>query len=158
MAALNKVQLIGNLGRDPETRHTSGDQICNFSVAVTESWKDKNGDKQEHTEWVRVVIWGKLAEIADKYLRKGSSVYLEGKLKTRKFEKDGKDQYITEVVADRMQMLGGRRDDGDRESSRDDDRGGRDRSSRDRDDRGDRGSRSEKKSSKFDDLEDDIPF
>ena len=154
MAALNKVQLIGNLGRDPETRHTSGDPVCNFSVAVTESWKDKNGDKQESTEWVRVVIWGKLAEIADKYLKKGSSVYLEGKLKTRKFERDGKDQYITEVVADRMQMLGGRRDDGDRES-RDDDRGSRDRSSRDRDDRG---ARSEKKASKFDDFDDDIPF
>lgn len=113
MASLNKVQLIGHLGRDPEMRNMSnGDAVCNFSIATSERWKDKNtGEMKEATEWHRVVIWRKLAEIAGKYLRKGSSVYIEGQLRTRKWkDKEGKDQYTTEIVADEMKMLDRRPD------------------------------------------------
>lgn len=104
---LNQCQFIGRLGQDPETRYTqSGDAVTNFSLAVGESWK-KDGEKKESTEWVRVVTWRKLAEICNEYLRKGSQVYISGKLKTRKWQdKDGNDRYSTEIVADRMQMLG----------------------------------------------------
>ncbi len=110
MASVNKVILIGNLGRDPESRHMpSGEQVVNIALATTDTWKDKNGEKQERTEWHRVVIFGKLAEIAAQYLRKGSQVYFEGGLRTRKWQnKDGNDQYTTEIVADKMQMLGSR--------------------------------------------------
>jgi len=110
MASVNKVILIGNLGKDPEMRYMpSGDAIANFNVATTDTWKDKNGEKQEKTEWHRVAMFGRQAEIAGEYLKKGSSVYLEGRLQTRKWQnKEGVDQYTTEVVADRMQMLGGR--------------------------------------------------
>jgi single-strand DNA-binding protein len=110
MASLNKVMLIGSLGRDPEIRYMpNGDAACNLSVATSESWKDKSGEKQERTEWHRISMFGKLAEIAGKYLAKGSSVYLEGKLQTRKWtDKDGVDKYTTEIIADRMQMLGGK--------------------------------------------------
>lgn len=110
MASLNKVQLIGNLGRDPETRYMpNGDAVTNIAVATTESWKDKNtGEKKEITEWHRVTFYRKLAEIAGQYLKKGSSVYLEGKLQTRKWtDKDGVERYTTEIIADSMQMLGG---------------------------------------------------
>ena len=110
MASVNKVILVGNLGRDPEMRYMpSGDALVSFSVATTDSWKDKNGQKQERTEWHRISMFGKLAEIAGEYLKKGSSVYLEGRLQTRKWQdKDGNERQTTEVVADRMQMLGGR--------------------------------------------------
>ena len=108
--AVNKVILIGNLGRDPETKYMpSGDAMVNLSLATTENWKDKSGEKQERTEWHRVVIFGKLAEVAGEYLKKGSTVYFEGSLRTRKWtNKEGQDQYTTEIVADKMQMLGGR--------------------------------------------------
>ena len=110
MASVNKVILVGNLGRDPETRYMpDGGAITNISIATTSTWKDKSGEKQEATEWHRVAFFGKLAEIAGEYLKKGSQVYVEGKLKTRKWQdKDGQDKYTTEVIADAMQMLGGR--------------------------------------------------
>lgn len=111
MASVNKVILIGNLGKDPETRYMpNGDAVTNITLATTESWKDKNsGEKREMTEWHRVVMFRKLAEIASQYLKKGSSVYIEGALKTRKWQdKDGQDRYTTEIVADEMKMLGGR--------------------------------------------------
>ena len=117
MASLNKVQIIGNLGRDPEVRYTpNGNAVCNVSVATTRQWKNKeSGDKQAETEWHRVVCYDRVslfdrqAEIAGEYLKKGSSVYFEGRLKTRKWtDKEGKEQYTTEVIATEMQMLGGR--------------------------------------------------
>ncbi len=110
MASVNKVILIGNLGRDPEVRYMpSGDAVANISIATTETWKDKNGEKQEKTEWHRVAMFGKTAEIAGEYLKKGSQVYIEGRLETRKWtDKDGKERYTTEIRADRMQMLGSR--------------------------------------------------
>ena len=113
MASVNKVILVGNLGKDPEVRYApSGDAICNITLATSETWKDKqSGEKREATEWHRVVFFGKLAEIAGQYLKKGSSVYIEGMLKTRKWqEKDGSDRYTTEIKADEMKMLGSRGD------------------------------------------------
>ena len=110
MASVNKVILVGNLGRDPETRYTtSGEAVTNVSIATTDTWKDKSGEKQERTEWHRVAFFGKLAEIAGEYLKKGSQVYVEGRLQTRKWQdKEGQEKYTTEIVADRMQMLGSR--------------------------------------------------
>jgi single-strand DNA-binding protein len=110
MASVNKVILVGNLGRDPEMRYMpSGDALASFSIATTDNWKDKNGQKQERTEWHRISMFGKQAEIAGEYLKKGSSVYIEGRLQTRKWQdKEGNERQTTEVVADRMQMLGGR--------------------------------------------------
>ncbi|GHD65605.1 single-stranded DNA-binding protein [Jeongeupia chitinilytica] len=111
MASLNKVILIGNLGRDPEVRYLpNGDAVCNFSIATTENWKDKSGQKQEKTEWHNITMYRRLAEIASQYLKKGSSVYIEGKLQTRKWQdkQTGADRYTTEIIADQMQMLGGR--------------------------------------------------
>jgi single-strand DNA-binding protein len=110
MASLNKVLLIGGLGRDPEIKYMpSGEAVCNFSIATTESWKDKSGAKQERTEWHNIVMYRKLAEIAGEYLKKGSSVYIEGRLQTRKWQtKEGQDRYTTEIIADQMQMLGGK--------------------------------------------------
>lgn len=110
MASVNRVILIGNLGRDPEIRYaTSGDAIANFSIATTETWKDKSGEKQEKTEWHRISMFGRLAEIAVEYLKKGSSVYIEGRLQTRKWQnKEGQDQYTTEIIANHMTMLGGK--------------------------------------------------
>src|SRR5688572_1543902 len=110
MASVNKVILIGNLGKDPEVRYLpSGDAVTNISVATTDQWKDKNGEKQEHTEWHRVAFFGKTAEIAGEYLKKGSPVYVEGRIRTRKWQdKEGQDRYSTEIVADRMQLQGGR--------------------------------------------------
>ena len=107
---INKVILVGNLGNDPETRYSqSGSAITTISVATSESWKDKNGEQQERTEWHRVKFFGRLAEIAGEYLKKGRPVYVEGRLKTRKWQdKDGKDNYTTEIVAEQMQLLGGR--------------------------------------------------
>lgn len=111
MASVNKVILIGNLGRDPETRYApSGDAICTVNLATTDTWKDKQtGEKKEATEWHRVVFWGRLAEIAGQYLKKGSQVYVEGSLRTRKWQdKDGQDRYTTEIRGDEMKMLGSR--------------------------------------------------
>ena len=158
MASLNKVILIGNLGRDPETRYMpEGGAITNISIATTEKWKDKTGDMQEKTEWHRVAFFGKLAEIAGEYLKKGSQVYVEGRLQTRKWQdKDGQDKYTTEIVANVMQMLGSRQGmgGGDRDAGGG---GGGERP---------QGSGSAKpaaskpagKGGKFDDFEDDIPF
>ena len=114
MASVNKVILLGNLGRDPETRYTTGgDAVCNLSIATSEQWKDKNGEKQERTEWHRDVLFGRQAEIAGEYLKKGRSVYVEGRLQTRKYtDKDGVEKYSTEIVGDRMQLLGSGRDAG----------------------------------------------
>ena len=111
MASVNKVILVGNLGRDPEVRYSpDGAAICNVSIATTSNWKDKtSGERREETEWHRVVFYNRLAEIAGEYLRKGRAVYVEGRLKTRKWQnKEGQDVYTTEVIADQMQMLGGR--------------------------------------------------
>ena len=106
---INKVILVGNLGKDPEVRHLeSGASVANFPIATTESYKDKNGNRQDQTEWHNIVLWRGLAEIAEKYLKKGSQVYIEGKLRSRSWEdKDGNTRYITEVVGDSMTMLGG---------------------------------------------------
>jgi single-strand DNA-binding protein len=104
---VNKVILIGNLGADPEMRYTTGgDAITSIRLATSETWKDKNGEKQERTEWHRVVFFGRTAEIAGEYLKKGSLVYVEGRLQTRKWQdKDGQDRYTTEIIADRLHML-----------------------------------------------------
>ena len=112
MASVNKVILLGNLGRDPETRYTTGgDAVTNLNIATSEQWKDKSGEKQERTEWHRVVLFGRQAEVAGEYLKKGRSVYIEGRLQTRKYtDKDGVEKYSTEIVADRMQLIGGARD------------------------------------------------
>jgi single-strand DNA-binding protein len=110
MASVNKVILIGNLGRDPETRYTTGgDAVTNLRIATTDTWKDKAGEKQEKTEWHTVVLFGRQAEIAGEYLKKGRPVYIEGRLQTRKYtDKEGVEKYSTEIVGDRMQLLGGR--------------------------------------------------
>ena len=111
MASVNKVILIGNLGRDPEVRYApSGAAICNVTIATSRNWKDKtSGERQEETEWHRVVFYDRLAEIAGEYLKKGKSVYVEGRLKTRKWtDKEGAERYTTEIIAQEMTMLGGR--------------------------------------------------
>lgn len=106
--SLNKVQLIGNLGKDPELKYTpSGVAVATFSIATSESWKDADGNQQEKTEWHNIVAWRKLAEICGEYLKKGKKVYLEGKLQTRNYEKDGVKRYVTEIVADQLIMLDG---------------------------------------------------
>ena len=115
MASVNKVILVGNLGRDPEVRYSpDGAAVCNVSIATTSSWKDKNsGEKREETEWHRVVFYNRLAEVVGEYMKKGRPMYIEGRLKTRKWQnKEGVDQYTTEIVADQMQMLGSRDDGG----------------------------------------------
>ena len=157
MASVNKVILIGNLGRDPETRYMpDGGAITNISIATTENWKDKQGEKQEKTEWHRVAFFGKLAEIAGEYLKKGSQVYVEGRLQTRKWQdKDGVDKYTTEIVANAMQMLGSRQGMGGA------DRGG---DAPEREAGASRGGAAKPAAAgkpaggKFDDFEDDIPF
>ncbi len=108
MASVNKVILIGNLGRDPEVRHTqSGTAVANFTMATTEKWNDPSGERQERTEWHRIVVWGKQADIAGEYLRKGKQVYVEGSLQTRDWtDREGNKRYTTEVRAQRFQMLG----------------------------------------------------
>ncbi len=152
MASVNKVILIGNLGRDPETRYMpDGGAVTNVSIATTDTWKDKSGEKQEKTEWHRVAFFGKLAEIAGEYLKKGSQVYVEGRLQTRKWQdKDGQDRYTTEIVADRMQMLGSRQGMGgaDREAPAEREGGARAAAK----------PASKPAGGKFDDFEDDIPF
>lgn len=108
MSSVNKVILIGNLGQNPEVKYLpSGDAVANISIATSETWKNKAGEKQESVEWHRIVMFGKLAEIAGEYLKKGASVYIEGKLTTRKWtDKEGQERYTTEIRCDRMQMLG----------------------------------------------------
>jgi single-strand DNA-binding protein len=116
MASVNKVILVGNLGKDPETRYMpNGDQVTNITIATSESWKDKgSGEQKEATEWHRVVFFRRLAEIAGQYLKKGSQVYIEGRLRTRKWQgQDGQDRYTTEIHADEMKMLGKREGMGD---------------------------------------------
>jgi single-strand DNA-binding protein len=109
MAGVNKVILVGNLGRDPEMRYTqAGTPVCRLSVATTRQWTSKQGERQEETEWHRVTVWGKSAEHCNQYLTKGRQVYVEGRLKTSSYEQDGIKKYSTEVVADRVQFLGGR--------------------------------------------------
>jgi len=112
MAGVNKVILVGNLGKDPEVRYLEGGTpVANFTLATSESYKDKNGNRIEQTEWHNVVVWRGLAEVAEKYLRKGSMVYVEGKLRTRSWEdKDGNKKYSTEIIADNMTMLGGKKE------------------------------------------------
>jgi single-strand DNA-binding protein len=124
MASVNKVILIGNLGKDPETRYMpNGDAVTNITLATTETWKDKNGEKQEKTEWHRVTFYRKLAEIAGEYLKKGRPVYVEGRLETRKWtDKSGAERYTTEIIANDMKMLGSKPgsasfDSGEREES-----------------------------------------
>jgi len=146
---LNYCSFIGRLGKDPETRYLpNGDACANFSIAVGESWKDKaSGEKAERTEWVRCVAWRQLAEIVGEYCKKGQQVFVSGKMQTRKWEKDGHTNYTTEIVIDRMQMLGGKREEGG--------------------DRPERQAPAEKATQKpakkggesgFDDFEDDLPF
>ncbi|MFY9510853.1 MAG: single-stranded DNA-binding protein, partial [Rubrivivax sp.] len=116
MASVNKVIIVGNLGKDPEVRYMpSGSAICNITVATSRQWKDKtSGERQEETEWHRIALFDRLAEIAGEYLKKGKSVYIEGRLKTRKYtDKDGVEKYTTEIVAAEMQLLGSRDSGGD---------------------------------------------
>ena len=115
MASVNKVILVGHLGKDPEVRYMpNGDAVANFSIATTDSWKDKSGARQERTEWHNIAMYRRLAEIAGEYLKKGSSVYVEGRLQTRKWQdKNGQDRYTTEIICDQMQMLGSK---GERQS------------------------------------------
>jgi single-strand DNA-binding protein len=157
MASVNKVILVGNLGRDPETRvFPDGGTICNVTIATSRQWKDKtSGEKQEETEWHRVVFRDRLAEIAGEYLRKGRSVYVEGRLKTRKYnDKDGVEKYATEVVATEMQLLGSREGMGDGES-----RGASGApASRPAPLAGGSKPAAQKSSTGFDDMDDDIPF
>ena len=110
MASVNKMILLGNAGRDPELRYTpNGSAVCSLSIATSRNWKTKEGEKQEETEWHRVVFYDRLAEIAGEYVKKGKPVYIEGRLKTRKWQdKDGSEKYTTEIVAESMQLLGGR--------------------------------------------------
>ncbi|WP_242923704.1 single-stranded DNA-binding protein [Pontibacter liquoris] len=114
MASVNKVILVGNLGKDPEIRHLEGGvAVARFPIATSETFKDKNGAKQERTEWHNIVLWRGLAEVAEKYLRKGQSVYIEGKIRTNNYQdKEGVQRYSTEIVADNMTMLGGRSENG----------------------------------------------
>jgi len=126
MASVNKVILVGNLGRDPETRtFPSGDQVCNVTLATTDKWKDKqSGEMKEATEWHRLVFNGRLAEIAAQYLRKGSQIYVEGQIRTRKYQdKDGVEKYATDIRVDQMQMLGSRQGMGGPSGGGDDDGG-----------------------------------
>jgi single-strand DNA-binding protein len=107
--SVNKVILVGNLGADPEVRFTPGGQtVCNFRMATTESWNDKGGQKQERTEWHRIVVWGKLAELCGEYLKKGRQAYVEGKLQTREFEHQGQKKHTTEIIASQVVFIGAR--------------------------------------------------
>ncbi|MBK9606151.1 MAG: single-stranded DNA-binding protein [Betaproteobacteria bacterium] len=165
MASLNKVILIGNLGRDPDTRYLpNGDAVANISVATTDTWKDKNGEKQEKTEWHRVTLYRRLGEIAGEYLKKGSQVYIEGRIEYREYEKDGVKRYSTDIIASEMKMLGSRQgggDPGDRDVGSTSERpprasagggGGGGGSS------GGSGSGAAPAKKKVDDFDDDIPF
>jgi single-strand DNA-binding protein len=158
MASVNKVILIGNLGRDPEVRYTpSGSAVCNLRIATTRTWKSRDsGERQEETEWHSVVLYDRQAEVAGEYLKKGRSVYIEGRLKTRKWQdKDGNDRYTTEVVAEEMKMLGGREGMG----GGDEGGGGYAREERSAPAPKPPASRpASKPATGFDDMDDDIPF
>ena len=153
MASVNKVIIVGNLGADPETRYLpSGEAVTNIRVATTDRWKDKaSGEMKEATEWHRISFFGRLAEVAGEYLKKGSQVYVEGTLRTRKWQdKEGQDRYSTEIRADSMQMLGSKRGGSE---------GGGERSERpQRQAQQQRPAQQQKEKPKFDDMEDDIPF
>jgi single-strand DNA-binding protein len=156
MASVNKVIIVGNLGRDPETRYLpSGEAVTNISVATTETWKDKtSGEKKEATEWHRIAFFGRLAEIAGEYLKKGSQVYVEGSLRTRKWQdKDGQDRYSTEIRADEMKMLGRREGGGEARALPE--RGAAKPAPAQA---GAQAGAAKKPAGKFDDMEDDIPF
>lgn len=115
---INKVILIGNLGADPEVKHLeSGNAVANLPIATTEYYRDKDGNRQERTEWHRIVLWRRLAEIAEQYLHKGDQIYIEGRLQTRSYEKDGVTKYITEVVGNNMTMLGKKSSSGEQQSA-----------------------------------------
>jgi single-strand DNA-binding protein len=164
MASVNKVILVGNLGRDPEMRYSpNGAAICNITLATSRNWKDKDsGERREETEWHRVVMFNRLAEIANEYLRKGRSCYIEGYLQTRKWQdKEGQDRWTTEIVAQEMQMLGGR-DSGEGGGGGGGGYGGRSGGSggggRGEQGGGGGGGRSSSPASGFGDLDDDIPF
>ena len=153
MASVNKVIILGNIGRDPETRHMpSGDAMTTISIATTDSWKDKNtGEKKETTEWHRVTFFGKLAEIAGQYLKKGSSVYVEGSLRTRKYtDKDGIEKYATDIRADSMQMLGGKPSEAQQASEH--------RQSAPAPQRNQQAAQQSRPAPNFSDMDDDIPF
>ena len=150
MASVNSCTFIGNLGKDPDMKYTaSGEAICNFSIACSESWKDKNtGEKKEQTEWVRISFFGKLAEICGQYLKKGSQVYVEGSMRTRKWtDKDGQEKYTTEIRGNEMKMLGGKPEGG-----------GQRQQSNEYDQTPPQRQQPPKSSANFDDLESDIPF
>ena len=157
MPSVNKVILMGNLGKDPEVRFMpNGDAVCNFSIATTDSWKDKAAERQEKTEWHNIVIYRRLAEIAGEYLKKGRPVYIEGRLQTRKWQtKEGQDRYTTEIIADSMQMLGGRDSAAPQENS-----GVEEKPKDDFDQTPKRNNQVEQSNtgSAFDEFEDDIPF
>ena len=172
MASVNKVILVGNLGRDPEVRYMpNGEAVANFSIATTENWKDKSGVKQEKTEWHNIVMYRRLAEIAGEYLKKGRPVYIEGRLQTRKWEKDGVTRYSTEIIGDQMQMLGSKDGGGSSNASYD---GGMDQGAAPEDmnqaqpresvqapasnQQAPASQGSAKSGGNFDDFEDDIPF
>lgn len=161
MASLNKVILIGNLGRDPEVRYMpNGEAVCNFSIATTDKWKDKNGQQQERTEWHNIVLYRKLAEIAGEYLKTGSQVYIEGRLHTHKWQDktSGQDRYTTQVIAQEMKMLGGRTSDSAQKSTQQNNGAGDyERASTGGASRPPQRPANAKPQS-FDDFEDDIPF
>ncbi|MBQ0932653.1 single-stranded DNA-binding protein [Ideonella sp. 4Y16] len=164
MASINKVILIGNLGRDPEVRYTpSGAAVCNLRLATTRNWKSRDtGERQEETEWHSVVLYDRQAEVAGEYLKKGRPVYIEGRLKTRKWQdKDGNDRYTTEIVAETMQLLGGR-EGGGGGGGGDDEGGGYSREPAARPAPAPRSAPAPrpapKSSTGFDDMDDDIPF
>ncbi len=159
MASVNKVIVVGNLGRDPETRYMpSGDAMTSIAVATTDKWRDKaTGEQKEATEWHRISFFGKLAEIAGQYLKKGSQVYVEGKLRTRKYtDKDGVEKYSTEIVADSMQMLGSRMGAGGGSAPMDD--GGYSAPARAPQSQGAAPARAPAKAPNLSDIDDDIPF
>ncbi len=153
MASVNKVILVGNLGADPEMRYLpSGEAVANIRIATTDTWKDKDGNKQEATEWHRISFFGRQAEVCGQYLKKGSQIYVEGSIRTRKWQdKEGQDRYSTEIKGDRMQMLGGRQGMGDappRDSAGGSGGGGGSRPAPAQQPAG----------GNFNDFEDDIPF
>ena len=157
MASVNKVILVGNLGADPETKYLpSGDAVTNIRVATTDRWKDKaSGEMKEATEWHRIAFFGRLAEIAGEYLKKGSQVYVEGRIRTRKWQdKEGQDRYTTEIVADTMQMLGSRAGSGEpRGESSFGQKAAEPKAAA-----AAAPGAAKKPAGKFDDMEDDIPF
>ena len=156
MPSVNKVILLGNLGSDPEVRFMpNGEAVCNFSIATTESWKDKAGEKKEKTDWHNIVMYRKLAEIAGEYLKKGRPVYIEGRIQTRKWQtKEGQDRYTTEIIAANMQMLGGK--DSASATRNNDQEFNQTNPSKEKSDSP--AASSTPAASSFDEFEDDIPF